>query len=99
MAEALVNEIVDAQAEDSLRRRQPVQRLVGAHARHQRWRHQPAHLQTQARKLLLGGPHRALLARGRAVVATVSETVICGVSTRKVKRTAAQMGIDRMSAS
>ena len=35
----------------------------------------------------------------RAVVAAVSEMVTCGVSTRKVERVAASLGIDRMSAS
>ncbi len=35
----------------------------------------------------------------RAVIAAVSEMVTCGVSTRKVERIAAQMGIDRMSSS
>lgn len=36
MAEALVNEIMDAQADDACARRQPAQRLPRALARHQR---------------------------------------------------------------
>lgn len=47
-----------------MRRRQPAQRLSRAHARHQRWRRQPAHPQAQTRQLLPGRSARALLARG-----------------------------------
>lgn len=99
MAEALVNEIMDAQAEDAYAdgnqrngcRERSLVTSVG-----------PINLRIP--KLRRGSYFPDdLIARysrvDRAVVAAVSEMVTCGVSTRKAERVAAQMDIDRMSAS
>lgn len=99
LAESLVNEIMDAQAEDA---------CVGGN---QRNGYRERTLITSVGPINLRIPK---LRRGsyfpedlivrysrvdRAVIAAVSEMVTCGVSTRKVERVAATMGIDRMSAS
>lgn len=99
MAEALVNEVMDAQAEDA---------CAGGN---QRNGYRERTLITSVGPIDL---HIPKLRRGsyfpedllvrysrvdRAVVAAVSEMVTSGVSTRKVERIAAQMGIDRMSSS
>lgn len=99
MAEALVNEIMDAQAEDACAdgnqrngyRERTLITSVG-----------PINLRIP--KLRRGSyfPEDLLVRYSRvdrAVVAAVSEMVTSGVSTRKVERIAAQMGIDRMSSS
>lgn len=99
MAESLVNEIMDAQAEDAC--------ADG----NQRNGYRERTLITSVGKISLRIPKlrrgsyfpEDLLVRysrvDRAVIAAVSEMVTCGVSTRKVGRIAAQMGIDRMSSS
>lgn len=99
MAEALVNEIMDAQAEDA--------RADG----NQRNGYRERTLVTSVGIINLRIPK---LGRGsyfpegplvrhsrvdRAVIAAVSEMAACGVSTRKAERIAAQMGMDRMSSS
>lgn len=99
MAEALVNEIMDAQAEDACAdgnqrngyRERTLLTCVG-----------PINLRIP--KLRSGSYFPdSLVTRysrvDRAVVAAVSEMVTCGVSTRKVERVASSLGIDRMSAS
>ena len=99
MAEALVNEIMDAQAEDA--------RADG----NQRNGYRERTLITSVGLINLRIPKlrrgsyfpEDLLVRysrvDRAVIAAVSEMVTSGVSTRKVERVAATLGIDRMSAS
>lgn len=99
MAESLVNEIMDAQAEDAC--------ADG----NQRNGYRERTLTTSVGQITLRIPK---LRRGsyfpddllirysrvdRAVVAAVSEMVTNGVSTRKVARVASTLGIDRMSAS
>ena len=99
MAEALVNEIMDAQAEDACAdgnqrngyRERTLATSVGV-------------INLRIPKLGRGSyfPEDLLVRYSRvdrAVIAAVSEMVTCGVSTRKVERIAAQMGIDRMSSS
>lgn len=99
MAEALVNEIMDAQAEDACAdgnqrngyRERTLITSVGP-------------ISLRIPKLRRGSyfPEELLVRYSRvdrAVVAAVSEMVTSGVSTRKVERIAAQMGIDRMSSS
>lgn len=79
-----------------MRRRQPEERLPRAHAHHERRPHQPAHPQAQTRSYF---PEDLVVRYSRvdtAVIAAVSEMVTSGVSTRKVKRVAHAMGIDRM---
>jgi putative transposase len=99
MAESLVNEIMDAQAEDAC--------ADG----NQRNGYRERKLATSVGEINLRIPKLRrgtyfpddLLVRysrvDRAVVAAVSEMVANGVSTRKVARVASAMGIDRMSAS
>lgn len=99
MAESLVNEIMDAQADEA------------CEAGNQRNGYRERRLTTSVGTINLRIPKlRAgsyfpedLIERysraDRAVVAAVSEMVTNGVSTRKVKRVAQSMGIDRMSAS
>lgn len=99
MAESLVNEIMDAQADEA------------CEAGNQRNGYRERKLTTSVGTINLRIPKlRAgsyfpedLIERysraDRAVVAAVSEMVANGVSTRKVKRVAQSMGIDRMSAS
>lgn len=99
MAESLVNEIMDAQADEA------------CEAGNQRNGYRERKLATSVGTINLRIPKlRAgsyfpedLIERysraDRAVVAAVSEMVTNGVSTRKVKRVAQSMGIDRMSAS
>lgn len=99
MAESLINEIMDAQAEDAC--------VDG----NQRNGYRERRLMTSVGTITLRIPK---LRRGRyfledlivrysrvdrAVIAAVSEMVINGVSTRKVERVAQAMGIDRMSSS
>ena len=99
MAESLVNEIMDAQADEA------------CEAGNQRNGYRERKLVTSVGTINLRIPKlRAgsyfpedLIERysraDRAVIAAVSEMVTNGVSTRKVKRVAQSMGIDRMSAS
>lgn len=99
MAESLVNETMDAQADEA------------CEAGNQRNGYRERKLATSVGTINLRIPKlRAgsyfpedLIERysraDRAVVAAVSEMVTNGVSTRKVKRVAQSMGIDRMSAS
>ena len=99
MAESLVNEIMDAQADEA------------CEAGNQRNGYRERRLTTSVGTINLRIPKlRAgsyfpedLIERysraDRAVIAAVSEMVTNGVSTRKVKRVAQSMGIDRMSAS
>ncbi len=99
LAEALVNEIMDAQAENAC--------AEG----NQRNGYRERALVTSVGRIILRIPK---LRRGtyfpedlierysrvdRAVIAAVSEMVTCGVSTRKVERVAHALGVDRMSAS
>ena len=99
MAESLVNEIMDAQAEDACAdgnqrngyRERSLVTSVGA-------------INLRIPKLRRGSyfPEDLLVRYSRvdrAVIAAVSEMVTSGVSTRKVERVAATLGIDRMSAS
>lgn len=99
IAEALVNEIMDAQAEDACAdgsqcngyRERTLVTGVGV-------------INLRIPKLRRGSCFpEGLLVRcprvDRAVIAAVSEMAACGASTRKVERIAAQMGIDRMSSS
>lgn len=99
MAEALVNEIMDAQAEDACAdgnqrnayRESTLVTSVGAiNLRIPKLRHN-SHF-----------PEDLLVRHSwvdRAVIAAASEMVTCGVSTRKVERAAAPLGIGRMSTS
>ena len=99
MAESLVNEIMDAQADEA------------CEGGNRRDGHRERKLATGVGTINLRIPKpRAgsyfpedLIERysrvDRAVIAAVSEMVANGVSTRKVKRVARTMGIDRMSAS
>ena len=99
MAESLVNEIMDAQADEA------------CESGNQRNGYRERRLVTSVGTINLRIPKlRAgsyfpedLIERysrvDRAVIAAVSEMVTNGVSTRKVKRVAQSMGIDRMSAS
>lgn len=99
MAESVINEIMDAQAEDAC--------AEG----NQRNGYRERRLVTSVGTITLRIPK---LRRGtyfpedlldrysrvdRAVVAAVSEMVTCGVSTRKVEKVARTLGVDRMSAS
>ena len=99
MAESLVNEIMDAQAEDACAegnqrngyRERKLTTSVGT-------------INLRIPKLRRGSyfPEDLLVRYSRvdrAVIAAVSEMVTNGVSTRKVEKVAASMGIDRMSAS
>ena len=99
MAEALVNEIMDAQAEDACAegnqrngyRERTLVTSVGA-------------INLRIPKLRRGSyfPEDLLVRYSRvdrAVIAAVSEMVASGVSTRKVERVARTLGADRMSAS
>ena len=99
MAEALVSEIMDAQAEDACAdgnqrngyRERTLVTSVGI-------------INLRIPKLRRGSYFpEGLLVRysqaDRAVIAAVSEMVTCGVSTRKVEQIAAQMSIDRMCSS
>ena len=99
MAEALVNEIMDAWAEDACadgsqrngyRDRTPVTGVGAINLRIPKLRrgsHFPEDLLVRYSRV------------DRAVIAAVSEMVASGVSTRKVERVAQTPGIDRMSAS
>lgn len=99
MAESLVNEIMDAQADEACE--------AGNQRNGYRERKLAASVGTinlRIPKLRAGSYFpEDLIERysraDRAVVAAVSEMVTNGVSTRKVKRVAQSMGIDRMSAS
>lgn len=99
MAESLVNEVMDAQAEDACAdgnqrngyRERTLVTSVGA-------------MNLRIPKLRRGSyfPEDLLVRYSRvdrAVIAAVSEMVTNGASTRKVERVAASLGIDRMSAS
>ena len=99
MAESLVNEIMDAQAEDACAdgnqrngyRERKLTTSVGT-------------INLRIPKLRRGSyfPEDLLVRYSRvdrAVIAAVSEMVTCGVSTRKVERVAHAMGIDRMGSS
>ncbi len=99
MAESIVNEIMDAQAEDACAdgnrrngyRERSLTTSVGT-------------INLRIPKLRRGSyfPEDLLVRYSRvdrAVVAAVSEMVTCGVSTRKIERVATTMGIDRMSSS
>lgn len=99
MAESIVNEIMDAQAEDACAdgnqrngyRERTLMTSVGA-------------INLRIPKLRRGSyfPEDLIVRYSRvdrAVIAAVSEMVTCGVSTRKVERVAGALGIDRMSAS
>lgn len=99
MAESLVNEIMDAQADDA------------CEAGNRRNGYRERKLATSVGTISLRIPKlrsgtyfsEDLISRysrvDRAVRSAVSEMVANGVSTRKVKRVAQSMGIDRMSAS
>ena len=99
MAESLVNEIMDAQAEDACadgnqrngyRERRLITSVGAINLRIPKLRrgsYFPEDLLTRYSRV------------DRAVIAAVSEMVANGVSTRKVERVAASLGIDRMSAS
>ena len=99
MAASLVNEIMDAQAEDACadgnqrngyRERRLITSVGAINLRIPKLRrgsYFPEDLLTRYSRV------------DRAVIAAVSETVANGVSTRKVERVAASPGIDRMSAS
>ena len=99
MAESIVNEVMDAQAEDACAdgdqrngcRERALVASVGA-------------ISLRIPKLRRGSYFpEDLLVRcsraDRAVVAAVSEMVTSGVSARRIERVAAQMGVERMSAS
>lgn len=99
MAESLVNEIMDVQAEDACAdgnqrngyRERALVTSVGT-------------INLRIPKLSRGSyfPEDLLVRYSRvdrAVVAAVSEMVTCGVSTRKVERVASAMDVDRMSSS
>lgn len=99
MAESIINEIMDAQAEDACAdgnqrngyRERGFMTSVGA-------------INLRIPKLRRGScfPEDLIVRYSRvdrAVIAAVSEMVTSGVSTRKVERVAHAMGIDRMSAS
>ena len=99
MAESIVNEIMDAQAEDACAdgnrrngyRERGLATSVGV-------------ITLRIPKLRRGSYFPEDLVErysrvDRAVVAAVSEMVTCGVSTRKVERVARTLGVERMSAS
>lgn len=99
MAESIINEIMDAQAEDACAdgnqrngyRERSLMTSVGI-------------INLRIPKLRHGSyfPEDLLVRYSRvdrAVIAAISEMVTLGVSTRKIERIAAQMGIDRMSSS
>lgn len=99
MAESIVSEIMDVQAEDACAdgnqrngyRERTLMTSVGA-------------INLRIPKLRRGSyfPEDLIVRYSRvdrAVIAAVSEMVTCGVSTRKVERVAGALGIDRMSAS
>lgn len=99
MAESIVNEVMDAQAEDACAdgnqrngyRERTLVTSVGA-------------ISLRIPKLRRGSyfPEDLLVRYSRAdraVVAAVSEMVTSGVSARKIERVAVQMGVERMSAS
>lgn len=98
MAESLVNEIMDAQADETCesgnqrngyRERKLVTSVSTINHRIPKLR---------AGSYLPEDPIERYSRVDRAVIAGVSEMVTNGVSTRKVKRVAQTMGIDRMSA-
>lgn len=99
MAESIVNEIMDSQAEDAYadgnqRNGYRVRALVTS----------VGTINLRIPKLCRGSyfPEDLLVRYSRvdrAVIAAISEMVTCGVSTRKIEHVAAQMGIDRMSSS
>ena len=99
MAESLVNEIMDAQAEDA---------CADGNQRNG-YRERSLVTSVGTINLRIPKPRRGtyfpddLLVRysriDRAVIAAVSEMVTSGVSTRKVARVASALGVDRMSAS
>lgn len=99
MAESLVNEVMDAQAEDA----------CADGNRRNGYRKRALVTSAGAINLRIPTLRRGscfpedLLARysraDRAVVAAVPEMVACGVSTGKAERAAASLGIDRMGAS
>lgn len=99
MAESIVNEVMDAQAEDACadgdqRNGCPERTLVtsvGAIS---------LRIPKLRRDSYFPGDLLVRYSRAdRAVIAAVSEMVTSGVSTRKIERVAAQMGVERMSAS
>lgn len=99
MAESLVNEIMDAQADEAC---EAGNRRNGY--RERRLTTSVGTINLRIPKLRAGSYFpEDLIERysraDRAVIAAVSEMVTNGVSTRKVKRVAQSMGIDRMSAS
>ncbi len=99
MAESLVNEIMDAQAEDAC--------ADGSQRNGYRKRSLVTSIGVISLRIpkLRRGSHfpEDLLVRysrvDRAVAAAVSEMVACGVSARRVERIAAQMGTGRMGSS
>lgn len=98
MAESLVNEIMDAQADEAC---EAGNRRNGY--RERRLTTSVGTINLRIPKLRAGSYFpEDLIERcprvDRAVIAAVSEMVTNGVSTRKVKRVAQSMGIDRMSA-
>ncbi len=99
MAESLVNEIMDAQAEDACaegnRRNGYRERTLVTSVGEIRLRIPKLRAGTYFPEDLLTRYSRT----DRAVVAAVSEMVANGVSTRKVARVAEAMGVGRMSAS
>ncbi len=99
MAESLVNEIMDAQAEEACaegnRRNGYRERTLVTSVGEIRLRIPKLRMGTYFPEDLIARYSRT----DRAVVAAVSEMVANGVSTRKVARVAGAMGIDRMSAS
>ncbi len=99
MAESLVNEIMDAQAEEACaegnRRNGYRERTLVTSVGEIRLRIPKLRMGTYFPEDLIARYSRT----DRAVIAAVSEMVANGVSTRKVARVAGAMGIDRMSAS
>ena len=97
MAESIVNEIMDAQAEDACadgnqrsgyRKRRPMASAGIINLRIPKLRHGsylPEDLIVRYSRV------------DREAIAAISEMVTCGVSTRKIERVAHAMGIDRMT--
>lgn len=99
MAESLVNEIMDAQAEDAC-----AEGNQRNGYRERRLTTSVGTINLRIPKLRHGSyfPEDLLIRYSRvdrAVIAAISEMVTNGVSTRKVEKVAASMGIDRMSPS
>lgn len=98
MTESLVNEIMDTRG-DEARELQPAQRLPRAQARHQHRHHRPQGPEAARGSYFPEDLVERFSRVDRAVIAAVSEMAAGGVSTRKVKRVAQGVNIDRMSAS